>query len=294
MMDISEVVRRRSEFTGPHDLIRTSDGKTLFLRRWDPPRARGVSVLIFHGITAYSEPYGPMVAETLANAGCTVYGLDLRGHGLSDGVRGDYPSPTRYAADLSEAVAFVRARSPKLVLLGHSLGVLSALLAQQVRPNEVDGLVLLSAAKTVRVGVWPRPSRGQVLKVLVGVTILRGRPLIEYHREGMIGLEDPLFNFRYSARFYRAAYGVGALRVARMFGRGTIDSPYLHPTGGLRVPLLVAVGDQDEAFPVESVRAFCEGFDAGDKRFFVIPGAHHAVFPEDSWGPLVTWLDEKF
>lgn len=290
-----EIGDRRAQFTGPHDLLLTSDGRTLFLRRWDPVQTRGITILIFHGITGYSGPYGPLIAEALARNGYSVYGLDLRGHGLSDGVRGDYPSPPRYAADLSEAIGFVKARSSKLVLLGHSLGVLSAFRGQQLRPNDVDGLILLSAGRTVRTGVSARPTAGQALRALLGVAILRGSPLIEYtRREGMIGLDDPLFNFRYSARFYSATWGVGALQVARMFNRGFVDSPYLRPNGRLRVPVIVGVGEHDEWFPVESARTFCNELDGDDKEFFVVPGARHAVFPSDSWGPLLAWLGRKF
>ncbi len=294
-MDRADVVTLRNGFTGPHELLRTSDGAVLFLRRWDTPRAHGVSVLIFHGITAHSGPYGSILGQALADGGYPVYGLDLRGHGLSDGVRGDYPSAERYAADLSEAVEFVKARSPKLVLLGHSLGVLSALRAQQVRPEDTDGLILLSAGKRIRTGVRDRPTAGQALEAIIGIGILRGTPLITYtRREGMVGLDDPLFNFRYSARFYTATFGVGALQVARMFRQGTVDSPYLRPSGQVRIPVLFGVGDQDEYFPVESVRQFCDGFDADAKEFFVIPRAKHAAFPPDSWAPLLAWLGEKF
>ncbi|HXY46464.1 MAG TPA: alpha/beta fold hydrolase [Thermoplasmata archaeon] len=289
-MDRPNVAELRSSFTSPHELLRASDGRTLFLRRWDAGPGATVSVLIFHGITAYSGPYGPLIAESLARAGFNVFGMDLRGHGLSDGKRGDYPSVARWERDLCETVAFVKARAPRLVLLGHSLGVLSAIRAQQLRPADVNGLILLSAARKVRPGVLGSASGIQVLKALVAVGILRGTPLIGYRREGMIGLDDPLFNFRYSARFYTVLYGAGALRVARMFRSGDVDSPRLRFDGKLRIPLLVGVGDQDELFPSESVREFWQGIDCDAKEFLLIPNARHAVFPKDAWGPLIDWL----
>src|SRR5271157_2032479 len=125
MADI-DVARLRQEYQGPHELVTTSDGKTLFVRRWNSKGEAPVSVLIFHGITGYSGPYGPMVAEQLSSAGSDVFALDLRGHGLSDGKRGDYPSHERLVKDLTETVAFVRSKSKKLVVMGHSLGVLAA------------------------------------------------------------------------------------------------------------------------------------------------------------------------
>jgi len=289
-----DVARLRAEYKGPHELVSTSDGKTLFVRRWNAGREARVSVLIFHGITGYSGPYGPLVAEQLAAAGYDVLGLDLRGHGLSDGRRGDYPSEERLRKDLAETLTMAKSKSDRLVVMGHSLGALTAIIATKDHPEKVSGLVLVSAAKKVRTGVYPKPSTGAMLRTLLGVAILRGTPLIEYRREGQIGIDDPLFNFKYSARFYTVLYGAGALKVMRMLGSGMIDSPNLSFDGKLKVPLFIAVGEHDELFSAEGVREFCDGIDCDDKEFHVIPGAKHAVWPKDAFTPLVDWLAKKF
>jgi len=289
-----DVARLRADYKGPHELVSTSDGKALFVRRWNSGRKPKVSVLIFHGITGYSGPYGPMVAEELAAAGYDVFGLDLRGHGLSDGRRGDYPSQERLRKDISETLALVNSKSGRLVVMGHSLGALPAIIAAKDHPGEVSGLVLVSAAKKVRTGVYPRPSTGAMLRTLFGVALLRGTPLIEYRREGQVGTDDPLFNFKYSARFYTVLYGAGALRVMRMLGSGQIESPNLKLDGKLRVPLFMAVGEHDELFTAEAVKEFSDGIDCDDKEFHVIPGAKHAVWPKGAFTPLVDWLAKKF
>ncbi len=289
-----DVDRLRAEYKGPHELVRTSDGKTLFVRRWDATGESPASVLIIHGITGYSGPYGPMVAEQLAGAAYNVFGLDLRGHGLSDGRRGDYPSADRFAKDLAETLALVKPKSRKLVVMGHSLGAMAAIVATKNNPHEVDGLALVSAARRVRTGVYPKPKTGAMLKTLIGVAILRGSPLIEYRREGQVGLDDPLFNFHYSARFYTVLYGTGALKVMSMLGSGMVDSPNLMFNDKLRIPLFVAVGEKDELFSAEGAREFCDGIDGDDKEFHVIPGASHAVWPKGAFSPLVEWLGAKF
>ena len=288
------VARLREEYSGPHELVRTSDGRTLFIRRWKAEGEAKVSVLIFHGITGYSAPYGPMVAEQLAKSGYDVFGLDLRGHGLSDGRRGDYPSAERLRNDLSETLALVRPKCRRLVLMGHSLGALPAIVATKTLSEEVDGLAIVSAAKKVRTGVYPKPKTGELLRTLLGVAIFRGTPLIRYRREGQVGVDDPLFNFEYSARFYTVLYGVGALRVVRMLGSGLVDSPNLNFEKKLNVPLFVAVGDQDELFTADGVKEFCDGIDCDDKEFHLIAGAKHAVWPKGSFTPLVEWLGAKF
>ena len=289
-----DVARLRTECSHPHELLSASDGTTLFLRRWDAPGASPVTVLLFHGITGHSGAYGPDLAEPLARAGVNVFGMDLRGHGLSDGVRGDSPGPDRLVRDLSETIALVKARSKMLVVLGHSLGALSAILSVKHRPDDIDGVILMGAGRKMRIGVYARPHRGAALRALRGIVILRGMPLIDYRREGMRRLDAPLFSFRYSARFYTTFYGVGALHLLRMFREGTVDSPNLRLEGNLRVPLLAAVGDQDELFSPESSRELGESLRSRDATFLVIPGGRHAFFAADTAGLLAGWLSRRF
>jgi len=293
-MEELDVARLRADYNGPHELVKTSDSKTLFVRRWLAMGEARVSVLILHGITGYSGPYGKLVADELADAGVDVFGLDLRGHGLSDGTRGDYPSEERLVSDLAETIALVKSKSSKLVLMGHSLGVLAAVAALNNRPGDVAGFVSVSMARKVNVGVYPKPKTGAMLWGLLGVAIFRGTPVFEYRREGQLGLDDPLFDFHYSARFYSVLYGTGALKVIGMMRSGVVNSPNLGFKEKLRIPLFVAVGDKDELFSVAAVKEFYESINCEDKEFHVIPGARHAVFPKGSWGPLVDWLGKRF
>ncbi len=289
-MTAPDVGKLREEFKEPHELVKTSDGKTIFLRQWSGDSGTDVAILVLHGITAYSEPYGKLLADELAGAGFNVFGMDLRGHGRSDGSRGDYPGRERLSGDLCETLAFLKSRFTKVVVLGHSLGVLSAVVAVNSCPANVDGLILLSAGRKVRPGAYSKPPAGVALRTLLGITLLPRSRLIEYRRRGMSGQGDPLFNFRYTARFYSTLYGTSAWSVVRMLGKNEIDSPNLVVSGSVGIPVLVGVGDQDELFSVDSVGAFFDSIGSSRKEFFVIPGGRHAAFPKGSLAPLVAWL----
>jgi alpha-beta hydrolase superfamily lysophospholipase len=253
----------RSEFSEPHSLLKTSDGVTLFIRKWEPEgESRETAILILHGITAYSGPYNE-IAHPLASKGFAVYGLDLRGHGLSDGNRGDTPGRERYVKDLCEAIAFVKERHPSLVVLGHSLGVLSSIMAMDACIDLFDGAMFLSAARDTRPGVYPPIGAVQKLKILLSSILFPSRPVMEYRREGMVGLDDPLFTFGYTLRFMRT----------------TVLSDFSFPSE-MPFPVLVAIGDQDELFAVDAARALFEEIPSERKEFLVAKGARHAVFPE--------------
>jgi acylglycerol lipase len=158
----------------------------------------------------------------------------------------------------------------------------------------MDGLILLSAARRVRPDAYGKPSALAVLRTLLAITLFPSRPLIEYNRKGMVGRDDPLFNFRYSARFYTSIYGMPAGAVVRMLRRNMIDSPNLTLSRPLEIPVLVGVGDQDELFSVDSSREFFDSLDGTRKHFVIFPGGRHASFPPEAWAPLAEWLRNEF
>ena len=274
-LDINEL---RERYEGSHHLLVTSDGVNLFLRKWEPKTEtpRQSAILILHGITAYSGPYA-MIAEPLSERGFTVYGLDLRGHGLSDGNRGDCPSEERFVKDLCETIAFVNERHESVVLIGHSLGILSSIFAMNHCLKNINGSVLLSGGVAPRAGVGLDMSITQKLKILFSSIFTPSRPVIKYQREGMVGLDDPLFNFWYTLRFIR------------LVSFDDIEFPEK-----LDFPVFVGIGDSDELFSVDSCRELYEMIPSNSKEFYVAEGAKHAEFPDSAWNPLVEWMDQKF
>jgi alpha-beta hydrolase superfamily lysophospholipase len=271
-----DLVKLREDFKDPHYLVSTSDGKELFLRVWEPENSSKIAILILHGITAYSEPY-KMLGVPLSKIGYTVYGLDLRGHGLSDGIRGDYPSDERLVKDLGESMLFLKEKHPTLILLGHSLGALTALIASNFYLKEISGLILISAAKEVKPGVYKKMSISTKLKILLSSIIKPSKPIISYYRDGMTGLNDPLYNFKYTLRFMKIL-NVKKLNIPDKF----------------EIPIALGIGEHDEIFSVESARSFFDEIPSENKRFVVLPGAKHAEFPEGSWSELINWLSSTF
>jgi len=272
-----DVKKLREDFKEPYDLVNTSDGVTLFLRKWEPQSPSNKAILILHGITAYSGPY-EMFGKAISKAGFVAVGLDLRGHGLSDGNRGDYPSKERLINDLVETISYLKKQYSMLLLFGHSLGVLTALITIKNSNEKIDGLILMSAGKTVNPGVYKSPSVLQKLKILVSSIFQPSKPVINYYREGLLGLDDPLFNFNYTLRFMRL-----------------VSFKDLDLSEEIKCPVILGVGEHDEIFSVESAKALLDEISSKDKTFFIMPGAKHAVeFTEENFKDLNSWLIAKF
>ncbi|MFW9847712.1 MAG: alpha/beta hydrolase [Candidatus Thorarchaeota archaeon] len=271
----------RAGLDQPHDLIHTTDGIILFLRKWEPSVPSKTATIIFHGITAYSGAYDSL-GTPLAAAGFSVYGLDLRGHGLSDGTRGDYPSKIRLHNDISETINFVKSKGfSKVILLGTSLGNVVVSEAIDCCIDSIDGLIFLSIGRTIRPGAFPEMSAGEKLKTIGKMIFAYRRPVIEYKREGMTGTDDPLFNFKYSPRF------LNILSADRFMKK------YQFPER-LDFPVLVGIGEDDEIFTLETARAFFDEVPSETKSFQVIPGAKHAETHALCSPQVIDWLRQNF
>jgi acylglycerol lipase len=276
-----EAATLRQNYTGPHEVFTTSDGKTLFLRRWNPdtlvPAKKDIAILIFHGFTAYSGPYS-MAGLPISAGGYTVFGLDYRGHGLSDGNRGDTPGKDRFIGDLAESVKYIKTLGFKrVIILGHSLGVASAICAADAVPDEIAGLILLSGAYEGRKGLSKPLSFFQKARLAACAVFRPSYRAAEYYREGMTVSPDTLFNYRYTVRFLTI-----------------MDVKQLRLPSNLNIPVLVGVGDKDELFEVDKVKDFYNLIPGDKKTFFIMKNATHAKIPLESWEEIVAWLDKTF
>lgn len=134
--------------------ITTDDGLQLHLRHWPATAAaaRG-QLLIVHGLGEHIERYAH-VATALNAQGWDVHGWDHRGHGRSQGRRGDIPDSDAILRDTARVVDAVRQPGRRFVLIGHSMGGLvaarfaaEALAAQPAAwSRPLDALVLSSPA----------------------------------------------------------------------------------------------------------------------------------------------------
>jgi len=272
----------RQEFPGPHEIFKTGDGEILFIRRWNPDTViagkEDIAILFYHGITAHSGAY-EMAGVPISEAGYNALGLDYRGHGLSGGNRGDASSKERWIADLAESVKFVKSLGYKrVIVMGHSLGMAAAICAAEAVPDEIAGVVLLSGAYEGKAGnSVDKLSFFQKARILSSSIFRPSHQAVEYYRDDLRGLNDPLNCYKYTFRFLTM-----------------LDVKQLHLPPAMVVPVLIAVGDHDEMFAVEKVREFFDQVPQTDKEFLVWKGATHAEISREHWEQITDWLDRKF
>jgi pimeloyl-ACP methyl ester carboxylesterase len=257
--------------------ITTDDGVDLEVE----VTGEGPGLILIHGHGGAKEDFADHVPGLARDH--TVVVFDLRGHGASD-------KPTdaaaysldRLAADtvaVADAVGLGRFR-----LLGHSLG---GMIARKVAIREaarIDALIMMDTcagpipgfdASLVEIGCEVALSEGkEALKELMDFVRYLETPAHERLVEARPGFTE------FEARKWADVSMIAWVALAREVGKQSDDLPALTASP---FPLLVIVGDQDEAF-LRTSHAMHEG----------IPGAELATIPDAGHSPQVENPDAWF
>ena len=215
-------------------MITTEDGLKLHTRHWPAAAPARGQVLIVHGLGEHIERYAH-VAAALNAAGWDAHGWDHRGHGQSDGPRGDIPDPEALLRDTALMIDHVRSASlsvdashrpgARLVLLGHSMGGLIAarFVAEALLPRPaawsrpLDGLVLSSPAFDAGLSGAQKLALALAENLAPGLAVGNGLTPEWISRDPAVVsayASDPLVHDRITARLTRFIIDAGARVIA--------------------------------------------------------------------------------
>lgn len=263
--------------------VQSDDGVRIFRHRWDPPGRARAAVCIVHGIGEHGARYAD-VAARMCDAGYVVSALDLRGHGRSDGRRGD----ARFHAalnDVGDLVADASSEGLPVFLYGHSLGGLLALLYSLRRPAWLAGVVatgpaLHTALREQRLKVGLARLLGRLLP---SVTVPSGLDDTKLNRDPAV-IEayraDPLVHDRASLGFALDAL----VAIDEVLSRAS----------ELSLPLLLVHGGRDDINRVSGSEEVARKV-AGGCTLKVYDGLFHAVEHEPERDSVIddviAWMD---
>lgn len=243
-------------------------------------------VCLVHGLGEHSGRY-IHVAKALLQAGYVLLAPDLRGHGQSEGARGDAPSYAALLDDISALLAQAASRFPTTpcFLYGHSMGGNLVLNYALRHPEELAGVI--ATAPWLELAFAPPRSKlllGRVLgRALPSLTIPNGLNTHHLsHDPAVVAayVNDSLVHGRISARMGLAllASGCWALEYAR----------------SLQVPLLLMHGEKDRITSAEASARFARSV-RGDCTYKCWEGLYHEIHNEAQSDSVLTtvisWLD---
>ena len=270
----------------------TPDGLQLHTRHWPAAGAQRGQLLIVHGLGEHIERYAH-VAIALNAAGWDVHGWDHRGHGRSQGRRGDIPDRDALLRDTARVIDSVRRPGGPFVLLGHSLGgVIAARFAAEAlstRPaawsRPLDGLVLSSPALDPGLSGLQKLALALAEKLAPGLAVGNGLKPAWISRDPAVVnayATDPLVHDRITARTTRFIVDAGA----RVIG----DAPRW------RLRTLLMWAGADRCVAPRGSEAFAAATPANVVATQPWPGLFHEIFNEPEkaqvLGVLSDWLNQ--
>ena len=256
---------RDGSFKGKNDF-------NIYFQRWLPEGAPRAILMVSHGFGEHSGRYQNLV-EYFVPLDYSVYALDHRGHGKSDGERVQVDSYDDYIADLKTFFDLIRKENPgeDVFLVGHSMGASIATAYAAQYQSELAGLVL-SGGGLATDKAPPRPAGLELAD-----TLSRDPTVVEAYRN------DPLV-------FHGTPPTGRDSAMAQMRER----LPDMART--ITLPILVMAGAASPLGDGPRSEALFETVASRDKTLKLYPELLHEIFNEPEWpdvmADLEAWLDK--
>jgi alpha-beta hydrolase superfamily lysophospholipase len=252
---------------------------TLYTRTATPPSPRA-ALAVVHGYAEHSGRY-VHVMGALAELGIATVGIDLRGHGKSDGTRGFCSQFSEYFDDLSVLPAELTKVAPGApqFLFGHSFGGLATTLSLlQPGAPSYRGLLLSGpffglALPVPAPKLWAGKVASRVWPKLGIPSGLKGEDVTHDPERARAYDADPL-NFKKAT--------------ARWFTEATrSQAEVLEQAPRLTLPVLLAFGAADKIASLPAARAVFDRMGSKDREFVPLEGLYHEILNEPSWKDTV-------
>lgn len=274
------------------DVLALGDGTPSFVRFCIPPAPIQGRVVLSHGVSEHGGRY-EHVMQALAQKGIASAIADHRGHGqsASGGLALTHALPP-LADDLHvvRGALVERAGEGPVLLWGHSMGGLVALLHLAQAQSKYVAAVLASAATVIPPYV-PKvliKLANRIAKASPAMPLLPSNGTDHLTRDPQMAQrtqEDPLM---YTGGM-RAATGAGILNAI-------LQVPSLAPK--VRLPVLVTHGDQDKVMPVQGSRDLHARLGSMDKTLRIYEGWVHELHNDlgraQYLDETIAWIERQF
>ena len=265
--------------------IESTPGIGIFVRSWRQPQSPRGLVVICHGVNSHGGQYLWAGAQLFA-AGLTVYALDLRGRGRSDGERFFVEDVADYVADVAAVIALAKSRDPgvPLFLLGHSAGGVVSATYTLDRQAELAGFICESFAFQV-------PAPGFALSAIKGISHIAPRlPVLKLKNEDFS--RDPAAVAALNADPLTANEAQPAATVAALV---RADERLRQEFPRITIPVLIMHGTDDKATVCHGSQFFHETAGSADKTLKLYDGHYHDLLndvgKEGVMADITGWID---
>ncbi|MBP7901660.1 MAG: lysophospholipase [Spirochaetes bacterium] len=243
----------------------------LYYSAWRSDKTKAV-VILLHDLGGHSDRFSSIVSY-FENRNLSFYAADFRGHGKSEGKRGDSEAVLTFVYDIKCLVNSISAKFPGLpvFLIGEGFGAMIALRYSLVYQRDISGLILISPMM--------KPSFSNSSLSLLGARIVSvfsdsfsfsTNVAPEHLTKDKTEIEkiksDKLIHDRLSIR---------------LFDELCKNSQFcLDRASDIRLPILILTGTADGLCDVSGVEELFAALGSSDKRFEKYDGLYHEIMNE--------------
>ncbi len=258
--------------------------------------ASAPTLVFIPGTAIYGLCYGDLLYK-LGQTGYNIVSFDPRGHGQSEGARGDY-SITDIMTDAGNVITYAINRfNDKVNLMGSSQGGIVAfyMAAKDERLNSVicQNFADLGAPETLQLARHPR-----LFKYIKGMIAKHGHrlPNIQIPVTSYIDLDKIPVKYFGSARAFMETDPLTLKTISLRALQSLAHTEMAKPVEQIKVPVMVLQGTADSIFPVSYTQKIFDKIQA-KKKFSLFPNRSHAVLheaAEEVIPAINSWLQEVY
>jgi len=246
-------------------------GIEIFFQKWVADRAKAVVILV-HGLGEHSGRYENLL-KGFAGKNISVFAIDHRGHGKSDGKKGHIDSFMDYVYDLKLFLEFIKEENKGLpvIVYGHSMGGVIAAKYAMTYPDDLSMLVLSSAAfaPAFEVPAWKSGLASFFSSRISSLTIPNGLASADISHDADVVAayeNDPLVHNKITARLI-----VEFMRAGQ---------ECLKNAGSIKKSLLVFHGKEDHIADYKASEQFFNAASSAVKKIFLYDKLYHETINE--------------
>ena len=271
---LTELKNQPSKKLKPLQYVKASDSTSLAFRAYHPDNTKAIFIF-FHGAGAHSGlSYNHLGENLSAEFPIAVYTPDIRGHGFSDGDRGDTATVAHVWEDINTLITVARTKYPKLPVFigGHSGGAGLALnYSSYEKRSEIDGYVFLAPYFGYRSKTNHDKSKNNFEFATVDTSAFIENAMsggtLSGHKKAVI--------YNYPEKVLADNPKIVAFNTVNMSNALTPSSPQFQFSKLKNYGLWI--GEKDEAFDPKKVKGFADSSsnDKANKTTQVIEGENH-------------------
>jgi alpha-beta hydrolase superfamily lysophospholipase len=264
------------------------EGRKLFFQSWKPEGTPKATIAIVHGGLEHSGHYKYLV-DSLLEKGFALTGLDLRGHGRSEGKRGHVMDWNEIREDMGFYLSKLEKEFPgkPLFLFGHSMGGAIALDYSLRRSPALSGVILSGAAISTAIYNSILISASRLVSAFFpSLTVNLNYDFSILSRDPSVVEEyvnDPL------------VLSTNSLRFATEYLK-TVAWVRDHPSDW-KLPLLMLYGSEESFVSLEDINKFFGDVSCEDKELIIYEGGfhqpHNDLQREQVFSDIEMWIDKR-